>query len=105
MIIEPCCPGRTVTKKILVGGREVGIAGLDDILWKCFELGDASDESRREILLRELRKRNYVPKGAEDEYSEAIWQEFLAARDKLLSKDRGDCDCCGCANNDGDCCK
>jgi hypothetical protein len=99
MIIEPCCPGRTVTKKILIGGREVGITGLDEILWKGLELGDVPEDVRRDFLFRELRARNYIPRNAEKEYYDAIWVAFLEARDRLVSNGPSGCSCCDCSDD------
>ena len=104
MIIEPCCPGRMVTKKILIGGREVGIIGLDDILWRCLQLGDVSDDVKKDFLLRALKEKNYVPRGAEGEYADGIWEEFLSARERLESMGRGDCTGCSCSRDGVDGC-
>jgi NAD-dependent dihydropyrimidine dehydrogenase PreA subunit len=82
MGILPCCPGRSVTKKIRVGDLEVGIADLDGILAKAAEMGDASESELKKVLMRETRKHNYVPAPAEQEYLAAIWAEFVRFRER-----------------------
>lgn len=84
MTAEPCCPGRTVTKRILIGGREVGIAGLDGILETGFMLGFAPEATVREAMMAELRSQNYVPRGAEKEYEDGIWAAFAEVRERRM---------------------
>lgn len=84
MITEPCCPGRTVTKRISIGGKEVGITGLDDILDIGFMLGFAPEAAVREAMMAELKGRNYVPRGAEKEYEDGIWAAFVEVRDRRM---------------------
>ncbi len=96
MIIEPCCPGRTVTKKIIIGGREVGISGLDSIFEKAFEMDDAPDELLKEILFAELKEHNYIPKPAEKDYSDGIWKAFSEEKERRQGKDSSRKSCCSC---------
>lgn len=84
MAMEPCCPGRTVTKRIAIGGREIGITGLDEILEVGFMLGLASEAVVRDAMMEELRSRNYVPKGAEKEYEDGIWAAFVEIRERRM---------------------
>jgi len=84
MITEPCCPGRTVTKRISIGGREIGITGLDDVLDAGFRLGLSHETAIRDAMMRELRERNYVPRGAEKEYEDGIWAAFSEVRDRRM---------------------
>jgi len=84
MISEPCCPGRTVTKRISIGGREIGITGLDDVLDAGFRVGLSSERAIRDAMMRELRERNYVPRGAEKEYEDGIWEAFAEVRDRRM---------------------
>ncbi|MGQ9588356.1 MAG: ATP-binding protein [Thermoplasmata archaeon] len=76
----PCCPGRPVVKRILIGGQEVGIAELDAILQKAFEMKGVCDEELKKVLLNELRIYNYVPPSADKEYLKGVWDAFVTYR-------------------------
>jgi len=96
MISEPCCPGRTVTKRILIGGREVGISGLDEVFEAGFAHGLSFEDVVREAMMKELNARNYVPRGAEKEYEDGIWAAFVEVRSrrmKGLSDREPECRC------------
>jgi len=84
MIREPCCPGRTTTKRISIGDREVGIAGLDEIFDVGLRLGLSSEKAVRDAMMRELRSHNYVPRGAEKDYEDGIWAAFAEFRDRCM---------------------
>ncbi|MEM2838488.1 MAG: hypothetical protein QW505_05065 [Thermoplasmata archaeon] len=77
----PCCPGKTNVRKIRVGNLDVGIAELDAIIKKGLGMSDMSDDELRKFLLDQVKIYNYVPRSAEAEYAEAIWREFINARD------------------------
>jgi len=79
-----CCPGKSVSKKLFVEGQEVGISGLDEIVAKGLESTDRPDAEQREILLKELKARNYVPAPVEQSYLEAVWVHFKEQRAKKL---------------------
>jgi len=76
----PCCPGKTATKRIAVGGQQIGIASLDQIIEKAFAAQGASEAELKSILLRELKIYNYVPSSVEAEYLDGIWEEFVRER-------------------------
>jgi len=59
-----------------VGNQDVGIADLEGILKRAYEHTDATDAELKEILLRELKVRNYVPASVEKEYMRALWRQF-----------------------------
>lgn len=77
-----CCPGKSVSKRLRVGGQEIGISEYDTIMRKALELGNASEEELKAVLLRELKIYNYVPRGMEKEYVEALWKAFNELRGK-----------------------
>jgi len=87
MFNEPCCPGKTTTRQIMVGGQPVGIAFLDQIIEKALASEGASEEELKAILLRELKVFNYVPSSAEEEYLHGIWEEF--AKEQSRRSGRG----------------
>ncbi len=75
-----CCPGKSAAKRITVGGHQIGISFLDQIIEKAMAHLGAPEEELRSILLREVKIYNYVPSSAEDEYVDAIWEEFVKER-------------------------
>jgi hypothetical protein len=76
----PCCPGKTTTKRITVGGQQIGIAQLDQIIEKALSSEGVSDAELKMTLLRELKIFNYVPPSVEGEYLDGIWDEFQKER-------------------------
>ncbi len=74
------CYRKPRLSSLMVGGQEIGIAGLAEILEKALDSADASEDTVREILLREMRARNYVPESALSEYMKSLWSEFKNAR-------------------------
>ncbi|MDD1773852.1 MAG: 4Fe-4S binding protein [Methanomassiliicoccales archaeon] len=79
-----CCPGKSVSKRLVVDGQEVGISGLDEIVQKGLECLDRPDIEQRDVLLRELKARNYVPESVEGSYLEAVWVYFKEQRARKL---------------------
>lgn len=79
-----CCPGKPVSKRLLIDGQEVGISGLDEIVSKGLEKVGCTDIEQREVLLRELKARNYVPESVEQSYLEAVWVHFKEQRARQL---------------------
>jgi len=82
----PCCPGKPSSRRLRIGGQEVGIAGFDEIMATGLEAMDKSDEEQKQVLLEELKKQNYVPTSMEVQYLAAVWVEFKQIR----AKRRGD---------------
>ena len=80
MSIGPCCPGKSATKRLTIGGHQIGVSFLDQIIEKAMACLEASEEELKAILLREVKIYNYVPSSAEGEYAEAIWEEFQTQR-------------------------
>ncbi len=79
-----CCPGKSVSRRLVVEGQEVGISGLDEIVAAGLENLDKTDVEQREILLRELKARNYVPATVERGYLDSVWVYFKNERAKKL---------------------
>lgn len=64
-------------KRIRLGDQQVGIIGLDEAFEELAQShGSLSDEEIGLALVQRLKKRNYIPKSAEAEYSEALLREF-----------------------------
>lgn len=58
----------------------MGISGIADIMERALERMDAADLEIKEVLLVELKARNYVPGGSEGEYVKALWAEYKKLR-------------------------
>lgn len=83
-----CCPGKSVSKRLVVGGQEIGISEYDTIMNKAMELHGASDDEIKRALLRELKIYNYVPRPVEQEYLEALWEAFKKKREERKTAQR-----------------
>lgn len=74
------CYKKPLSNILKVGGLEVGIAGLNDIMERALEQTAATDGELKRILLAKLKAHNYVPPTSEDEYLSALWTEFKRLR-------------------------
>ena len=83
MNTNPCCPGRKTTKRIKVEGVEVGISNYDGIVGSAIASGSTGEEQVKEVLLRGLKESNYIPREAQDEYLESMYQEYLSVKDRM----------------------
>jgi hypothetical protein len=72
-----CCPGKTDAKMLSIGGQQIGIVHLDEIIEKAFQMKDASDEELKAFLISQIKIYNYVPPTVEKEYAEVALQELL----------------------------
>jgi NAD-dependent dihydropyrimidine dehydrogenase PreA subunit len=82
----PCCPGKPNTKRLNIGGQEIGIAGFDEIMARGLEHLDSTDKVQRDVILQELKVHNYVPEPVEKDYLDAVWAEFKQIRAKKLGQ-------------------
>jgi hypothetical protein len=78
------CSGNSTARNLRIGGQNVGIAEIDKILRKTLECPKASDKELKGVLLKELKQYNYVPSSMENEYIEALWQEYLRCKPQLM---------------------
>lgn len=69
-------PGKVTTRKIEIGGAEIGINKLDDIIAEVRALGLGDEGSIAEALLRAAKKYNYVPTKRSAEYGEALLKAY-----------------------------
>jgi len=74
------CYRKPPASSMKVGGLDVGISGLAEIIEKGLGMMDASDAEVKAVLLIELKARNYVPSSVEKEYMAALWSEYKKAR-------------------------
>lgn len=63
-----------------IGDTEVGVAGLDEIMEAALQRMDRPDDEVKEVLMVELRARNYVPSSVQDEYLRVLWAEYRKLR-------------------------
>ncbi len=64
-------------RQILVGARPAGMHGLDELFQGMYEQGREPDEAGLGLeLVARARAHNYIPKGAEHAYAEALLREY-----------------------------
>ncbi len=77
---RPCCApdpaGRIVKKLTLPDGFQVGIINLDNILREVADLKLVDTKTIKAELLKQVAIHNYIPSGAETEFSGALFQEY-----------------------------
>lgn len=74
------CYKKPSPTSLLVGGTEVGIAGLEEIMEAALLRMDGPDDEVKEVLMSELRARNYVPSSGREDYLKALWVEYKKLR-------------------------
>lgn len=81
---KPCCAAAAarMIKKLALPGGEVGIVNLESILKAVADLKLADSEAIKKELLQRVKIHNYVPPGAESDYSNALFGEYK----RLLGK-------------------
>ena len=84
-----CCPGKSVSKGLIVGGQEIGISEYDMIMRKALEFEHAPDDEIKRVISKELKIYNYVPSPVEQEYLEAMWQAFMKVSDERKARQEG----------------
>lgn len=80
-------PSDEVTQ-IIVGGVMVGLVGLKEAIARARPLYGRHDEEIASALVSELRKRNYIPPKAEQEYRRAFVLEFKKAMGEKVEEER-----------------
>ena len=75
-----------MSKRLRVGGQEIGISEYDMIMRKALELEHVPDDVIKRVILKELKIYNYVPSPVEQEYLEAMWQAFRKMRDERKTR-------------------
>jgi hypothetical protein len=75
---RPCCAAAAarMIKKLVVNGREVGVAQLDEIIDRVIEAGPVNDDDIIRALMKELKIYNYVPYGMEPYYGAALLELY-----------------------------
>ena len=76
---KPCCPAaaaRILKKLALADGSQAGILYLEEILKEVADLKLVDNETIRKELLKRVKIYNYVAPGADNEYSEALFNDY-----------------------------
>lgn len=79
-----CCGTQIVgSHQIDVGGRKVGILGLEETFKEYLKRGKKPEDLTGDELLEDLKKFNFIAEGAEEVYKKAFlreYQRFFEAR-------------------------
>ncbi len=74
---KTCCPSDAPKPTMVnVGGVKVGMIATGEIFKKFYEAGKKPENVKREELLSEFSIYNYIPSDAQNEYAEALMNEF-----------------------------
>lgn len=65
------------TPKLKVGGREVGINDLDDIMSDVIAMELKDHVSIGKELLKKVKENDFVPSSVEKEYERALLEEYI----------------------------
>jgi hypothetical protein len=64
------------TATLSVGGKDVGISCLDDVMNEVLSLNMEDDMKIKTELLKRVKERDFVPSKAENEYADALLNEY-----------------------------
>lgn len=78
--------GNDITQ-VRIGGRPVGIIGLNAVLAEVKALGISDDAGIRNQLLQRVRRSNYVSSSAEEEYARALLLEYRRFLGEHINED------------------
>jgi len=75
---KPCCPADSLRRirQIPINGIMTGITMLDESIADVKEQNLGSDAAIREALMKKIKIYNYVPRGVEDAYAQAMMEEY-----------------------------
>lgn len=76
---KPCCPSSAMrdVKQIKIKGSSIGIVNLNKIMDEVYKLNIKDEKEIKEKLLEKVKLYNYVAKSAENDYREALFEEYL----------------------------
>jgi len=63
-------------KLINIEGKQIGIAGLDEVFEELYQMRKRPDESLKNYLLSRLKARNYIPSAKEEVYASVFLEEY-----------------------------
>ncbi len=73
--------------RISVGGKPVGMMGLEDIFSRAKEKKNMSQGEIEKFLLEEAKKKNYIPAKFEGEYVKSLVKEFRKFIGEIVEED------------------
>jgi hypothetical protein len=74
---KTCCPsGGTKVTMVNVKGVKVGMIATGEIFKKFYEAGKNPEDVKKEELVKEFSIYNYIPSEAQNEYAEALMEEY-----------------------------
>jgi hypothetical protein len=81
---KPCCPADALRRirQIPIYGIMTGITMLDESIADVKKQNPVSDSAISAALMKKIRVYNYVPKGVEEAYAQAIMDEYKKAMTK-----------------------
>ncbi len=87
----PCCVADAIWRigQVEVAGRVVGIANLSEIISEVRKLNLSRETEVREELLKRVKESNYVPRGMEEAYADAVFSKYREQQPGM------DCGCGG----------
>ena len=69
--------GQLSSRQIMVGQSPARLQGLDEVFAELYELGRGPDEADVGLeLVQRARAHNYIPRGASEEYAQALAREY-----------------------------
>ncbi len=74
------------TRLISIESKQIGVAGLDEVLDELQKTGKRLDSNLGHYLLGRLRKLNYIPPGKEEAYAAAFLEEYRMFCDRKAGK-------------------
>jgi len=84
MEAKPCCGSSAALKirQLRIGNELIGISRLDEIIEEVSEMNLVSEVEIGEALLKRTRIYNYVPLTVDQEYKNALLQEYRGRKPK-----------------------
>ena len=81
---KTCCPSGAEVTLVNVGGVKVGLIASSEIFKKLYESGKKPEDVEMEELIKEFSIYNYIPSAAQNDYGEALLEEYTKYyREKL----------------------
>jgi hypothetical protein len=81
---KPCCAAEALRRirQIPINGIMTGITMLDESIAEVKEQTPGNDAAIREALMKKIKIYNYVPRGVEEAYAQALMEEYKKATPK-----------------------
>jgi hypothetical protein len=85
---KPCCAADALRRirQVKINGIMTGITMLDESIAEIRAQNYGSEPEIRAALLKKIRIYNYIPKGVEEEYAQALIEEYKKAITKSNTK-------------------